>query len=181
MKPGYVLSCVMLAFVALFQGNSALLAQDVAAAARANRADHDNAEAVKPGSGAQEPVDALKMCLADNTSGKDRKDLAKWVFFAMAAHPEMRQYVEPNLAAAADESSKTFAVLLTRLLTDSCVNEVRAVMKTGQGSQALKFAFEALGQSAMQELTSDKTVQDAMGSFGRYVDQSRLNKALTDK
>src|SRR6185436_2688332 len=82
MKLGYGLSCLMLAFVALFQGNSASLAQDVAAAARANRA---NAALVKPGGEAQELVGALKTCVADNTSGKDRKELAKWVFFAMAA------------------------------------------------------------------------------------------------
>jgi len=181
MKLGYVLSCVMLAFVALFPWNSALLAQDVAEAARANRANHNNAASVKAGSGAQEPVDALEMCLADNTSGKDRKDLAKWVFFAMAAHPAMSQYVEPSVAPAVDENSQTIAALFTRLLADSCVNEVRAVMKTGQGSQELKLAFETLGKLAMQELTADKTVQDAMGSFARYVDQARLKDVLVDK
>ena len=176
MKLGYGLSCLMLVFVALFQGNSALRAQDVAAAARANRA---NAASVKPGSGALEPVDALKTCVADNTSGKDRKDLAKWVFFAMAAHPEIKPYVGANVAGPADESSKTMATLVTRLLTDSCVGEVKAVMKTGQGSQAVKLAFTTLGALAMQELMADKAVQDAMGSFGRYVDQARLNGVLS--
>ncbi len=130
---------------------------------------------------AQEPVDALKKCVADNTSGKDRKDLAKWVFFAMAAHPEIRQYADAKVAAAADESSKTMAALTTRLLTDSCVNEVRAVMKTGQGHQALFLAFDTLGRLAMQELMADKTVQDVMGSFARYVDQTRLNEVLAGK
>lgn len=130
---------------------------------------------------AQQPVDALKTCMTDNTSGKDRKDLAKWVFFAMAAHPEMKPYADAKVAAAADESSQTMAALVTRLLTDSCVNEVRAVMKTGQGSQALKLAFETLGQLAMQELMADKAVQDAMGSFGHYIDQTRLNGALVGK
>jgi len=176
MKLGYGLSCLMLAFVALFQGNSALLAQDVAAAARANRA---SAASVKPGSAALEPIDALRTCVTDNTSGKDRKDLAKWVFFAMAAHPEIRQYADAKVADAADESSKTMAALVTRLLTDSCVSEVKAVMKTGQGSEAVKLAFTTLGALAMQELMADKAVQDAMGSFGRYVDQTRLNAALS--
>lgn len=130
---------------------------------------------------AQEPADALKRCLADNTSGKDRKDLAKWVFFAMAAHPEMKQYLDANLAAAADESSKTMAALTTRLLTDSCANEVKAAMKTGQGAQAVSLAFEALGKLAMNELMTDKAVQDAMGSFARYVDQTRLKETIGGK
>jgi hypothetical protein len=130
---------------------------------------------------AQEPVAALKTCVTDNTSGRDRKDLAKWVFFAMAAHPEMKQYADGKVAAAVDESSQKLAALVTRLLTESCVNEVRAVMKTGQGSQALRYAFESLGQLAMQELMADKTVQDTMSLFQRYVDQTRLKEALADK
>jgi hypothetical protein len=130
---------------------------------------------------AQGPVNALKTCVTDNTSGRDRKDLAKWVFFAMAAHPEMKPYADAKVAAAVDESSQKMAALVTRLLTESCVNEVRAVMKTGQGSQALRFAFESLGQLAMQELMADKTVQDTMGLFQRYVDQTRLKEALADK
>jgi len=130
---------------------------------------------------AQEPIAALKTCVTDNTSGRDRKDLAKWVFFAMAAHPEMKPYADTKIAAAVDESSQKLAALVTRLLTESCVNEVRAVMKTGQGSQALRYAFESLGQLAMQELMADKTVQDTMGLFQRYVDQTRLKEALVDK
>lgn len=35
-------------------------------------------------------TDALGSCLADNTTGKDRKELARWIFVAMSAHPEMR-------------------------------------------------------------------------------------------
>jgi hypothetical protein len=181
MKLRYGFSCVMLALVVLSLGNRPLLAQDVAAAARANRASHNGAapvNSVNTVSEAQEPVDALRTCVTDNTSGKDRKDLAKWVFFAMATHPEIRQYADAKVAAAADESSQTLAALVTRLLTDSCANEFRGVIKTGQGSQALRLAFETLGQLAMQELMADKTVRDAMGSFAHYVDQARLNGLL---
>jgi hypothetical protein len=172
--------CPALLVAALFQANSALLAQDVAAAARANRANHNNAASVKADSegGGLVTVDALKTCVTDNTSGRDRKDLAKWVFFAMAAHPEMKQYADANAAAAADESSQKMAALITRLLTESCVSEVRAVMNTGQGSQSLKLAFETLGELAMQELMADESVHEAMSSFERYVDQARLKEAL---
>ena len=130
---------------------------------------------------AQDPADVLKQCLADNTSGKDRKDLAKWVFFAMAAHPEIKQYADAKATAATDESSKTMAAITSRLLTDSCANQVRAVMKTGQGPQALHVAFEALGQLAMKELMADKTVQDTMGAFVRYLDQTRINEVMAGK
>jgi hypothetical protein len=127
------------------------------------------------------PVEALKGCLADATSGRDRKDLAKWIFLAIAAHPEMKQHAAPGLAAAATESSKTVAALVTRLLTDSCAKEAKAVMSTGDGGAAMRLAFERLGQLAMAELMTDKDVQEAMGGFARYLDMSRLTPALAPK
>jgi hypothetical protein len=45
---------------------------------------------------AQQPADALSTCFADRTSGKDRKDLARWIFLAMAAHPEMKEQATPT-------------------------------------------------------------------------------------
>jgi hypothetical protein len=128
----------------------------------------------------QQPADALKTCLADSTSGKDRKDLAKWIFLAMAAHPEMKQYASDNAVTAADQSSRTVAALVTRLLSDSCVNETRAVVKIG-GSQSLQVAFSGLGQLAMQELMADKSVIESVGLFERYLDQKRLAVALAVK
>ena len=100
---------------------------------------------------------ALKQCVADNTSGKDRKELAKWIFLAMAAHPEIKQYANAD-AAAVDETSRTIAGLVTRLLTESCLNETRAVVQGGQGSRSFQFAFEGL---------SSREVQDRRG--GRYI------------
>ena len=127
---------------------------------------------------AQSPADALRTCLADSTSGKDRKDLAKWIFLAMAAHPEMKQHASAQAATASDDSSRTMAALVTRLLTDSCVNETRAVMKLGEGAQSMQLAFQGLGALAMQELMADKSVQGSMGLFERYLDKDRLNQAL---
>jgi hypothetical protein len=130
---------------------------------------------------AQQPPDPLTTCLADSTSGKDRKDLAKWLFFAMAAHSEIRQYTGANAATAADESSRTVATMVVRLLTEACVRETRAVIKSGQGAEALELAFGSLGKLAMQELMSDKSVQESMNSYLRYVDATRLMQALSGK
>ncbi len=129
----------------------------------------------------QQPANALATCLADSTSGKDRKDLAKWIFFAIAAHPEIRQHASANTAAAADESSRTMATLVVRLLTESCVNETKTAISSGQGSQTLQLAFSALGQLAMQELMTDKSVQSSMALFERYLDKKRLTDALAIK
>jgi hypothetical protein len=127
-----------------------------------------------------QPANALTDCLANNTSGKDRKDLAKWIFFAMAAHPEMKQYAT-SIAGVVDDNSRTVAALVTRLLTDACVNETRATVAGGQSAQAVQAAFAGLGGLAMRELMSDPSVQDAMTTFQRYFDQKKLIEAITPK
>lgn len=124
-----------------------------------------------------QPVEALSTCLAENTSGKDRKDLARWIFLAIAAHPDMKPHTAADLTAATDESSRVMGALVTRLLADSCVNQTKAVM-AANGPQSLQLAFQNLGQLAMAELTTDKSVQTAMALFERYVDQQRFSQAF---
>jgi hypothetical protein len=125
-------------------------------------------------------ANALKQCVADNTSGKDRKELAKWIFLAMAAHPDIKQYANAG-PTAVDDSSRTIANLVTRLLTESCVNETRAVVQGGVGSRSFQLAFEGLGQLAMRELMADQSVQASMSVFQRYIDQKRFNDAFAPK
>jgi hypothetical protein len=117
---------------------------------------------------AQAPDGGLGQCLADNTSGRDRKDLARWVFLSMAAHPEIKELSKAT-ATDADGASKTTGALITRLLTQSCAKEARLAMTAG-GTNALQLAFQTLGQLAMQELMSDGNVARSMGAIERHVD-----------
>lgn len=130
---------------------------------------------------AQRPADALKTCLADSTSGRDRKDLAKWTFLAMAAHPEMKPLTSGTAVTAMGDSSRTMAALVTRLLTESCLNEARAAMKSDNAQQSLTIAFEGLGQLAMQELVTEEAVQGSMMQFMNHVDQERVARLLSGK
>lgn len=74
---------------------------------------------------AQNTTQALSQCLAETTSGKDRKDLARWVFFAMASHPDIKQYASPAVAAEETQTHKTMAELFTRLLSESCLRQTQ--------------------------------------------------------
>lgn len=128
------------------------------------------------GASAKPQVDALRQCLADNTSGRDRKELARWVFLAMAAHPEMKG-LSSATPAAAEESSKAVGGVMMRLLAESCASQARAAMAAG-GNLAVQVAFESLGRLAMQELMADRNVAQSMAGIERHVDAKRLNEAL---
>lgn len=124
--------------------------------------------------------DALATCLADSTTGKDRKDLARWVFVAMSAHPGMRD-LAANSPETGEQINKAMGVLVTRLLTESCPREVQAVAKGSEGAQGLRSAFEALGRLAMAELMSNAEVSASVSKFEGYVDRPKVSAVLNSK
>lgn len=129
---------------------------------------------------AQTSADALSRCIADNTSGKDRKTLARWTFFAMAAHPEIKQYASATVARATEDTNDAMAAIFTRLLTESCAEQAKAVTKEG-GPRAMSGAFRILGTLAMQEIMSDADVKAAMGSFDKHIDRAKIDRVLDSK
>lgn len=131
-----------------------------------------------PALAATTPVEAVQTCLADNTSGKDRKLLAKWIFLAMAAHPELKSLSSVS-EQAREDTSREFAGLITRLLTVDCKAPMREMIANGGDITAgMKVAFTHLGQVAMQELMAHKDVDAAISQFGNYIDEDKLKAAL---
>ena len=129
------------------------------------------------GSIAATPTETFGGCLIDNLNGKERKNLAKWVFFAIAAHPEINSYskITPNNITESDEY---IGNLITRLLTEDCPSEMKAAYKVNP--QAIEKAFELVGQVAMQELMTNQAVTAAISSYVNYTDQERINKMISE-
>ena len=121
----------------------------------------------------------LTSCLSDSTSGKDRKDLAKWVFAAMSTHPEIREFA--NVAdKVRDQTSNTMGVLVTRLLSEDCARQTQAAIKN-EGATAMQTAFRALGGLAMQELMSNPDVSASFSTFEKYMDRKKIEAAIPSK
>ncbi|SMC17886.1 hypothetical protein SAMN02745857_00427 [Andreprevotia lacus DSM 23236] len=121
-------------------------------------------------------TDAVSRCLADNTTGRDRKDLAAWIYGIMSAHPYVRETFN---APAVDRKAITqrAGALYTRLIAESCRNEFKAALDA-EGLDTTRTAFRYLGELAMTELMSDAAVKKAMGEIEYTVDTKRLEAAL---
>lgn len=120
---------------------------------------------------------ALSSCVADNTSGKQRKDLARWVFFAMAAHPDLASYTTAELGAAREQTDRMTADLFVYLITQQCPDQARAAFAERQ-TAGIQVAFEELGRLAMLELMSHGDTTAAMSSFEKYLDNDRIAAVL---
>lgn len=124
-------------------------------------------------------VDRLSTCLADATSGKERKELAQWVFINMSTHPEM-QGMSKITAAEREAADRRMADLSTRLLMDNCKTQAKLVVDT-EGVAALSPAFELLGRLAIQELLSNAAVRASFTNYVKYLDKARFDSTFGAK
>ncbi len=124
-------------------------------------------------------LDAVSTCMTDNTTGKDRKDLTRWIFIAMATHPSLEDLSQVSMAAA-EESQRRVAEIVTQLVTVRCADQVRALMKA-EGGESLGKAFEVLGRVAFMELTTNPAVAQSLQGYIRYLDRQRFEQAFAPR
>lgn len=123
------------------------------------------------------PTDQLATCLVDSLNGKDRKNLAKWIFFAMGAHPSITPFMKAN-ASDIEESDQYIGELITKILTVDCPKELKLANK--YDPLALTKAFQLVGQVAMQELMNNPSTQKAATNYSKYADEEKINKILSE-
>lgn len=124
------------------------------------------------------PANELGGCLVDALNGKERKNLAKWIFFSIAAHPEIKTFA--NVTAQDIKASDEFVgKLVTRLLTVNCPDDLRKA--NASDPMAVQKAFELVGQVAMQELMANQDVLKAITNYANYADKEKINKTLSGK
>jgi hypothetical protein len=120
--------------------------------------------------------ESLGTCMIDSLTGKERKQLAQWVFFAMAAHPEIKEFSKIT-AESQLKTNETVGKLVTRLLTENCAEQVKKAAKE-DGPTALSGAFELVGKVAMQELMANKEVVASISGYAKFVDQEKLGALM---
>ncbi|AYQ30249.1 hypothetical protein DT070_20900 [Polaromonas sp. SP1] len=80
-----------------------------------------------------------------------------------------------------EEANKTMGALITRLSTETCLAEARAINKGAESDEVIRRVFEVLAKLAATELMYDKDVLVAMVKFGSHVDNAQIAKTLTTK
>jgi len=118
----------------------------------------------------------LGVCLTDSLNGKERKNLAKWIFLGMSAHSTIEPYYDVS-AQDVDDSNRYVGALVTRLLTEDCPNQARLAFEEG-GASGFEYAFSVVGKVAMQEIMSEPQVSQSLGAFEQYLDQERFNQVF---
>lgn len=112
-------------------------------------------------------------CLTDSMTGKERKNLAKWIFLGISTHSTIKPYANVT-ESDIDDVNKYVGTLITRLVTEDCPEQARAAAGV-LGSAAFEQAFKIVGEVAMQELMTEPSVGQSLGAFEKYLDQEKFN------
>jgi hypothetical protein len=124
-------------------------------------------------------ADSLGVCLSDSTTGKERKDLARWVYIGMSAHPDIQGLSIIN-DSQREGSDRVIASLVTRLLTENCRAQAKLALEK-EGAASFEAAFSSLGRVAMRELMSNQRVNAAFENYAKYLDVNKVASILSNR
>jgi hypothetical protein len=118
-------------------------------------------------------TDDLSKCLVRSASPSDQKDLVRWIFAAIALHPDIRSManITTEERAAINKSTGT---LMVRLLATDCRTESVAAIKY-EGDISIQTSFSLLGQIAAKGIFSAPEVAAGMSDLTANVDADKLN------
>jgi len=123
------------------------------------------------------PAKDFGVCLVDNLNGKERKKLAKWIFFGIAAHPEIKKYSRITTEDSVESNIYTGS-LITRLLAENCPSEMKSALK--EDPMAIENAFKIVGEVAMQELMNNQDVITAITGYIKHTDQVKITELINE-
>lgn len=116
--------------------------------------------------------DDLSRCLVEKTTTADKTLLVQWIFVAMAQHPSVSTMTRIT-PEDIERNNKQAAELLTRLLTETCVEQAKKAIKY-EGGVAIQTSFQVFGQSAARELFADPNVTKVMTGLEQFVDTKKI-------
>lgn len=125
---------------------------------------------------AGEHSEKLSQCLTSSITPEDKTALVRWIFGAVANHPDVADIT--NLTPQKwDEISRNGAFVFQKLIAEKCASESRAAI-INEGMAGYKSAFETLGSTAVGGLMTDPSVEKAMEALQKHLNEEKLMKAL---
>ena len=127
---------------------------------------------------AQDSTAKFSSCLIDSLNGKERKELAKWIFMAIAVHPSIESYAKIDKVER-ENTDKYVGALVTKLLTKLCPSDFKQAIK--DNPLALQQGFELVGKVAMQEIMTNEATMKALAEYVKYADLESISAVTAEK
>ena len=117
-------------------------------------------------------TDDLTKCVVASSTQQDKVALVRWVFSAMALHPQVAPLTKIS-ASEREDIERKMAALVERLLTETCRQQTVDAVNY-EGSHAIEQSFNLLGQIASRELMSSPETAAGVAAYWKYVDKKKF-------
>ena len=123
-------------------------------------------------SGAGPYSDDLAKCMVRSSTPADRAEFVKFLFSAMAQHPDVASManISPQQMKA---TLKGTGELIQRLLLQSCRSEAQQAIHH-EGMQSIFFGFQFYGQAMAAELMGNPIVAAKLKDLNDYLDADKF-------
>ncbi len=123
-------------------------------------------------SGAGPYSDDLAKCMVRSSTPADRAEFVKFLFSAMAQHPDVASMA--NISPQQMEATlKGTGELIQRLLMQSCRSEAQQAIHY-EGMQSVFFGFQFYGQAMAAELLGNPIVAAKLKDLNNYLDADKF-------
>ena len=119
-------------------------------------------------------ADDMAKCLVKSSSADDKSLFMKWLFAAIALHPDV-QAMATITPAQRDDLNRRTALLIQKLLTDSCRAAAQQAVRY-EGPATIQYAFQVFGQAAAGDLFASPQVAAGMKDLAKYLDKEKLQE-----
>ncbi|MDC7676805.1 hypothetical protein [Asticcacaulis machinosus] len=122
--------------------------------------------------------DDLGKCLVKSASAKDKTDLVRWMFSAIALHPDISSLsnITPQQRIDIDKQG---GALFVRLLAEDCRTEAIAAIKY-EGPNAIESGFKLLGEIASVGLFTAPEVAAGLESLAANMDMAKIENLAAE-
>jgi hypothetical protein len=117
-------------------------------------------------------VDQLSDCLETSMSAQDRSTVVQWMFVALSAHPDLKNFSQVTAEQKASLDQKLAGVLQSTL-AEKCAAQTKAVIQN-EGLQSVADSFQGLGQTTGKDILNDPAVNAQLRGTLRYIDLNKL-------
>jgi hypothetical protein len=113
-------------------------------------------------------ADALSKCVAGSLTKSDRALLAKWIYAAMSAYPDV--HASGSAAGRMDDYNRRTAAMFKGMIGKTCnAKAVQAIQTEGNG--AVEQSFKLLPEAGIKELLGDPSVAQQLQGLQKYMEE----------
>ena len=121
-------------------------------------------------------TDTLSTCMIEKTTAEEQKNMGRWMFSVLSAHPDMQQFFSyTHNKDLQQQLDKKLATLMGDLLLNRCKHPLQNAIRQ-EGLNSIKNAGQQWAKIAVTGLSNHPDVKQQLSAYLQYINILKLFK-----